>query len=162
MGYPFNLKLCDLLIQAHEWFWYIIILIIEYCVCSHFGSADLQFRLDVSIFNIFISYQILNPPMIMIMVMMMLSNSKRFHLKLSQYGIQCICILAYCDYLRVHLAWLFNFKNVIISHCGKYWISQHISRSNHGINRENPKSPPLHCYFSYIVMDDMRRFIRPL
>ena len=56
MGYPFNLKLCDLLIQAHE-------------------------------------YQILYPPMIMIMAMMMLSNSKRFHLKLSQYGLQCICIL---------------------------------------------------------------------
>ena len=92
MGYPFNLKLCDLLIQAHEWFWYIIILNIEYCICSHFGSADLQFRLDDSIFNISISYQILNPPMIMLMVMMMLSNSKRFHLKLSQYGIQCICI----------------------------------------------------------------------
>ena len=84
MGYPFNLKLCDLLIQAQ--------FIIEYRIGSHFGSADLQFRLDDSIFNIFISYQILNPPMIMIMVMMMLSNSKLFHLKLSQYGIQCICI----------------------------------------------------------------------
>ena len=92
MGYPFNLKLCELLIQTHEWFWYIMILIIEYCIDSHFGSADLQFRLDDSIFNIFKLYQILNPPMIMIMVMIMLSNSKLFHLELSQYGFQCICI----------------------------------------------------------------------